>query len=332
MARHAQETGFTSSGPINMGSQKITSLATGTSSGDAVNKAQMDAAMPIGAIIAFGGTSGFDTNVWALCDGTAHGSTALQAVIGSANTPDLRGIFVVGAGKNGNTSLAPTTRTHGTTGGAESVALATNQLPSHNHTGTTDSGGVAHTHGVTGDTASSGAHTHTGTTNDGGVAHTHGVSATTGGQSNNHVHWYDNNTDDGGYHNHSLDDGGGARTDGSGQRVTGAGALWNDGTAYGGTHAHRAKGYTGGCNDGAGNYADHTHSFSTTSGPASATNHQHGFTTASNGEHTHSISLTSGAASATSHTHTFTTGATGSGATHENMPPFYALTYLIKKA
>ena len=290
MSRHAQETGFTSSGPINMGSQKITSLATGTSSGDAVNKGQMDAAMPIGAIIAFGGTSGFDTNVWALCDGTAHGSTALQAVIGSANAPDLRGLFVVGAGKNGNTSLAPTTRTHGTTGGAESVALATNQLPSHNHTGTTDSGGVAHTHPVTGNTGDAGGHSHTGTTGNDNADHTHGVSG------------YVSGTNVGGYRINWLSD---ADDGGSGLMM----GRSTDGAAYG----------------------DHNHYFSATSGGRSAY-HQHGFTTGPQSDHSHAVSLTSGAASATNHTHTFTSGNTGSGATHENMPPFYVVTYLIKKA
>ena len=200
-----------------------------------------------------------------------------------------------------------------------------NQLPSHTHTGTTDNGGVAHTHAVTGDTASNDAHTHTGTTDSGGVAHTHGVSGSTGGQSHNHQHWYDNRTDGtnvGGYRMNWLSD-----TDDSGAGIMMGRST--DGVAYG-AHDHRAYGYTQGCNDGVGNYQDHTHSMNFTSQGASATNHTHTFTTGSSGAHTHAINFTSGAASATSHTHTFTTGATGSSATHPNMPPFYALTYIIK--
>lgn len=40
---------------------------------------------PIGTIVMYGGTVA--PAGWHLCNGTAHGSTALQAVIGSANTP-----------------------------------------------------------------------------------------------------------------------------------------------------------------------------------------------------------------------------------------------------
>lgn len=47
----------------------------------------MNASMPVGAIVAFGGSVA--PAGWHLCDGTAHGSAALQAAIGSANTPDL---------------------------------------------------------------------------------------------------------------------------------------------------------------------------------------------------------------------------------------------------
>lgn len=50
---------------------------------------------PIGAIIAFGGN--IAPFGWHLCDGSAHGSAALQAVIGGINTPDLRRRFIIGA-------------------------------------------------------------------------------------------------------------------------------------------------------------------------------------------------------------------------------------------
>ena len=88
---------------------------------------------PIGAVIMFGGTVA--PSGWHLCDGSAHGSSALQAVIGSANTPDLRDRFIVGSGS----SYAV-----GNTGGAASVTLTAPQsgLPLHSH-GVNDPG---HTH------------------------------------------------------------------------------------------------------------------------------------------------------------------------------------------
>ena len=51
---------------------------------------------------------------WVLCDG-------------NSNTPDLRNRFVVGAGTGGNYSP-------GDTGGANSVTLTVDQIPSHSHT------------------------------------------------------------------------------------------------------------------------------------------------------------------------------------------------------
>lgn len=89
--------------------------------------------VPVGTIVMFGGTVA--PSGWHLCDGSAHGSSALQAVIGSANTPDLRDRFIVGSGS----SYAV-----GNTGGAASVTLTAPQsgLPLHSH-GVNDPG---HTH------------------------------------------------------------------------------------------------------------------------------------------------------------------------------------------
>lgn len=65
---------------------------------------------------------------WHFCDGTPHGSAALEALIGSPNTPDLRDRFIVGAGR-----LYPLK----STGGAATVTLTGGQ-----------SGEPAHTHGA----------------------------------------------------------------------------------------------------------------------------------------------------------------------------------------
>ena len=91
--------------------------------------------MPIGAIMPYTKTTA--PPGWHLCDGTPHGSPYLQAVIGSANSPDLRGKFLVGAGSA--YALA-------STGGAETATLTAAELGSHSHTGTSGGQNADHTH------------------------------------------------------------------------------------------------------------------------------------------------------------------------------------------
>ncbi len=79
-------------------------------------------AFPAGMIMLWYGTVGSIPSGWALCNG-ANG------------TPDLRDRFVVGAGSAYALSA---------TGGANTVALTTNEMPSHGHS-VSDPG---HTHGV----------------------------------------------------------------------------------------------------------------------------------------------------------------------------------------
>jgi microcystin-dependent protein len=105
--------------------------------------------IPIGGIIMWSGTIGNIPNRWQLCNGTN-------------GTPDLRDRFIVGAGNE----YSP-----GNTGGVNSVALTVEEMPSHNHTGTTGADG-GHNH--TGTTGDGGAHTHTGKTNNTG-SHTHTI-------------------------------------------------------------------------------------------------------------------------------------------------------------
>ncbi len=64
-------------------------------------------------------------------------------------TIDLRGRALFGLSDMGNSDssrLTAGTPTAISTGGAEKQTIATGNLPSHTHTGTTDSGGVNHTH------------------------------------------------------------------------------------------------------------------------------------------------------------------------------------------
>ena len=67
--------------------------------------------IPIGGIIMWSGSKGSVPNGWKLCDG-------------EDGTPDLRGRFILGADSVNNT---------GATGGASSVTLGVDNLPSHRH-------------------------------------------------------------------------------------------------------------------------------------------------------------------------------------------------------
>lgn len=62
----------------------------------AAPKQYVDALLPIGAVVAYGGSVA--PPGWHLCDGSAHGSAALEAVLVSPNTPNLRDRFIIGAG------------------------------------------------------------------------------------------------------------------------------------------------------------------------------------------------------------------------------------------
>jgi microcystin-dependent protein len=92
--------------------------------------------VPIGVIVPFGGR--LAPPRWHLCDGTVHGSPALEEVLGSDRTPDLRSGFILVSG-NGYP--------HGSKGGAERVALTVSNMPRHNHGGATGPAGE----GATGD-------------------------------------------------------------------------------------------------------------------------------------------------------------------------------------
>ena len=229
----------------------LTLPAAPTANLHASTKKYVDDSMPLGAIIMYPGVAA--PTGWHLCDGTAHGSSALQALIGSANTPDFRDRFIVAAGS----SYAV-----GATGGADTVTL------------TADQSGVA-------------AHSHTITVNAGGNAHTHSIN-----------------------HDHP------AATSTSAQpAIT---MSFQSGGESGDSLPGTAVGYlTTGTGEGAGGTP----------------------LTASQPAHSHTVDLpaftgTSGA-TADSHSHTATAAAataTPAAQAHENRPPYYALTFIIKKA
>lgn len=144
------------SGHLPMAGKKVTGLADGTASGDAATKGQLDTAIPVGSIIAYGGATA--PAGWLLCDGSAVSRTtyaALFAVIGTANgagngsttfnLPDGRGRTVIGAGAG--TSL--TARTLGDKSiGAESHQLTSSEMPAHSHGGLTGDDSPDHGHSV----------------------------------------------------------------------------------------------------------------------------------------------------------------------------------------
>lgn len=110
-------------------------------------------AVPAGVITMWSGSVATIPTGWALCNG-------------SNGTPDLRDRFVVGAGNNYAVNA---------TGGADSVTLTTNQIPSHTHSLS-----------ASGTTAAAGDHTHTfsGTTSGQSATHSHAVNDP------GHVHGY----------------------------------------------------------------------------------------------------------------------------------------------
>jgi microcystin-dependent protein len=111
--------------------------------------------IPIGAIVTLKAGAAVPPG-WALCDGSPHNSPDLQALLGSPNTPDLRGRFLRGAG--GAVAV-------NSTGGAETVTLTDANMPPHSHTGAFPGAGAV------------GSHTHSptfpaqGTSNEGGHVH-----------------------------------------------------------------------------------------------------------------------------------------------------------------
>lgn len=153
-------------------------------------------ALPAGVITMWSGSIASIPSGWVLCNG-------------SNGTPDLRDRFVVGAGS---------TYAVGATGGANTVTLTTNNLPSHTHSisgsGTTSGQSADHSHFFSAGTSGVGDHSHpfgvqmmwqaNGVgpffTGDniyqyglientlGAGAHSHSVSGNTGGTSSNHTH------------------------------------------------------------------------------------------------------------------------------------------------
>lgn len=128
------------------GTLSVAHGGTGVTSLNALKTALNIVELPSGIILLWSGQTTNIPSGWVLCNG-------------SNGTPDLRSRFVVGAGS---------TYTVGTTGGSNTVALVTGNLPSHNHS-------------FSGSAASTGSHSHSATLNlsnlttDSAGGHTHTV-------------------------------------------------------------------------------------------------------------------------------------------------------------
>lgn len=158
--------GGTMSGAIAMGSNKITGLATGTASGDAVNYDQITSltidAMPVGAVLMWSLTTLPSSN-WVWADGSellaasyptlyaGYGTRWGTATAGYFKIPKMNSRIPIGAGA----ATGLTTRTLAQTGGNESVNVTFTNLPSHTHTATTSISDPGHRHQLYGHDGSS---------------------------------------------------------------------------------------------------------------------------------------------------------------------------------
>ena len=268
-------------------------------------------AVLVGSVFNFAGSVAPDG--YLVCDGstvpngtgTVQGKTAdfstLYAMLGTTygsagQIPNLLGKFSVGSG--GGYSL-------GAQGGANTVTLSSNEMPSHTHTGNSGSaGGHGHSasasnngnHGHSGSASSAGNHGHSGSSSPSGY-HGHSGSASPVG---NHNHNYQRpNTN-----NTPKQPGGGPEANRGSS---------GDGTGGGGAHGHSVSINGNGA---------HNHSIYMNS----AGNHSHPISINSAGDHSHPVSVTSGG----DHSHPISIQSTGGSGAHENRPPYVALLPVIK--
>lgn len=281
------------------------------------------AAMPIGSLTAYAGSSSPDAS-WLMCDGSAISRTtyaSLFALIGTTygsgngsttfNVPDLRGKVPVGLDSSDTDFDAL-----GETGGAKTHTLSSSEIPSHSHSidhnhasVTSDSGGNAHTHSIdppNTTSSSAGSHGHSGTF--GSSSHRHYVQAALGD------YYYAASAGNAGWTVYGMST---------------YGVNWN-----GATHmTNRSETVNN-----ASGYVSVSHGIYQTTGQTYTPNST--ASVSSGGDHTHTTNIgafTSGGASATSHTHsvdlpnfTGTSGSAGSGGAHNNVQPYIVFNWIIK--
>lgn len=159
-------------GPLPMNGFKVTGAADGVASTDLATVGQLQSAAPIGAVISFAGSAA--PSGWLFCAGQAISRTqysSLFSVIGTAygsgngsttfNLPDLRGRVEVGKDDMGGSDASrlsffgAVAKILGGVFGSASHVLTENQMPRHQHGGTTSTNG-SHNHGYPADNGSPG--------------------------------------------------------------------------------------------------------------------------------------------------------------------------------
>ena len=256
--------------------------------------------IPVGTIVMYNGDTA--PTGWALCDG-------------GGGRPDLRDKFVIGSGSS---------YSRGATGGYTDAIVV-----NHSHNAGTQSANHYHAPGNSMATNFTGDHYHQ--LWDGVSSNTLTGSGTTDNQSNNHYHTIGANKPDG------------------------SPGVWNV-TTSGGAHSHQqyrnnyssnypytSHGYgrgsqnisvADGVNTGESNHS-HTIDLTGVTTGGIDSNHSHTFnfsvsgntTSSSIGNHAHNINGNTGNESA-NHTHTI--NAEGSSGSGRNLPPYYAITFIIK--
>jgi microcystin-dependent protein len=129
-------------GSVNSSAILNTTIKTEDLENNAVTTSKINfetALVPLGGIIMWSGTT--TPSGYQLCNGTDLPSTSPLRP-GFTNTPNLQDRFIVGAGSG---------YVVGNTGGDNSVALGTNNVPYHNHEGTTYGQSNGHDHAFPGD-------------------------------------------------------------------------------------------------------------------------------------------------------------------------------------
>lgn len=249
---------------------------------------------PLGGIIMWGGSAVPDG--YHLCDGSLHGSSVLASIIGSTRTPDLRDRFIVGAGG---------AYQRGDVGGSASVQLTAAQsgMPAHGHSASAGTDNANHSHpGTTNSANRNGSHGHANTV--GGQSANHEHHGFTGDQTASHVHYAGNASIPFATSYGDLNVGAAAGTARAGVNGT-VGAT--DVASNGHAHEFYTEGYS----------RDHNHAVDI---QWTDTNHEHAFTTGGRDAlHSHSVSVG-------------TAPAAGAAEAHENRPPFYAVTFIMRKA
>lgn len=269
-----------------------------------------------------------DHDGWYLLDGRAVSGLSPSAKISATelgfttNLPDTRDRVLQGKADS---------EVLGNKGGSNTLSIVKANLPnislSGTISGTSGSGGAAHTHTFSGTSAIGGAaHTHafTGTSANGGAAHTHTFSGTSANGGAAHTHTFSGTSASAGAHTHNFNQPQEQNTTHRGSPD--ASAISVDShqvrkTSSSGAHTHTFSGTSGS--------TTHSHTFS---GASASTTHTHTFSAAStNATHAHTFSGTSLTGGA--HTHTATGTATvptgGSGTALDNRSPFLTVNTFV---